>query len=116
MDDEAGGETEHLAGEREVLRPVLPERWDALLDHRVPEQPGDEPAVALEGVQVGIPVAAGERDTRDEVVEDEVVEDDDARRAAQRVDDPAVGLWVVADVVHREVRPARRPSSRRASP
>ena len=45
----------------------------------------------------------------DEVVEHEVVEDDDSRLAAQRVDDPRVRVRVVPDVVERDVRPARRP-------
>ena len=39
----------------------------------------------------------------DEVVEDEVVQHDEPRRAAQRVDDPAVRVGVVADVVDAEV-------------
>ena len=80
MDDQAGGEVEHLSREREVLGPVLPQRWNALLHHGVPEQPRGQPAVALEGVQVRLPVAAPERDARDEVMEHEVVEHDEPRR------------------------------------
>jgi hypothetical protein len=38
------------------------------------------------------------------VVEDEVVQDDDAGPASERLDDPAVGLGVVADVVEGDVR------------
>ena len=39
----------------------------------------------------------------DEVVEDEVVQHDDAGPPAQRVDDPAVRVRIVADVVERDV-------------
>ena len=56
-------------------------------------------------------VAAADRQPRDQVVEDEVVQDDDAWPLAQRIDDPAVRVGVVADVVEGEVaaRRARRP-------
>jgi hypothetical protein len=43
------------------------------------------------------------------VVEDEVVEHDDASPPPERVHDPAVRLRVVADVVEGDVGPARRP-------
>ena len=56
-----------------------------------------------------------ERQARDEVVEHEVVEDDDARTPAQPFEDPAVHLGVVADVVERDVaaRACRRAARRR---
>src|SRR5205823_2427850 len=44
----------------------------------------------------------------DEVVEHEVVEDYDHRPLAQRLDDPAVRVGVVADVVEADVGVARR--------
>ena len=65
--------------------------------------------LALHQVEVGIAVAAGQRHSRDEVVEDEVVQDDDAGALAKSIDDPGVRARVVSDVVQRHVRPARRP-------
>ncbi len=106
--DQPGGEVEHLAGEVEVLGAVLPERRDALVEHGVAEQPADDAALALHRVEVAVAVAAADREAGDEVVEDEVVQHDDAGRAPQRVDDPAVGVRVVADVVDAEVGAARR--------
>ena len=53
-------------------------------------------------------VASSDGDAGDEVVQHEVVEDDDAGSAAQRVEDPAVRVGVVANVVDGEVRFARR--------
>ena len=49
-------------------------------------------------------VAAADRHPGDEVVEHELVQDDDARAPSERVDDPAVRVRVVADVVERDVR------------
>ena len=72
------------------------------------EQAADDAVLALHRVEVAVPVAAADRHPGDEVVEDEVVEDDDAGSAAQRVDDPAVRVRVVADVVERDVAPAAR--------
>ena len=43
----------------------------------------------------------------DEVVQHEVVQDDDPRRRLQRLDDPAVRVGVVADVVEGDVAAAR---------
>jgi hypothetical protein len=45
------------------------------------------------------------------MVEDEVVEHDDAWPLAQRLDDPAVRVRVVADVVEADVRVGGRRSS-----
>jgi hypothetical protein len=48
------------------------------------------------------------------VVEDDLVEDDDARASEQRLDDPVVRVRVVADVVERDVgrrRPAAAPAN-----
>ena len=66
-------------------------------------RPGDA-EVALHRVEVGAAVAAADRDPGDQVVEHELVQDDDARTVAERIDDPAVRLGVVADVVERDVR------------
>ena len=73
------------------------------------EQAPDDAALALHRVEVAVAVAASDRQPGDEVVEHEVVQDDDTGPAAQRVDDPAVRVGVVADVVEREVGAARRP-------
>ena len=90
-------------------RPGLPERRQPLVEHAVAEQPPDDAVLALHRVEVAVPVAAPDGDARDQVVEHEVVEDDEAGRPAQGVEDPAVRVRVVADVVDGEVDPARRP-------
>ena len=95
--------------EREVERAALPERRHALLDDAVSEEAPDHAVLALEQVEVRVRVPAAEGHAGHEVMEHEVVEDDDTRRATQRVDDPPVRVWVVADVVEGDVRPARRP-------
>ena len=53
-------------------------------------------------------VAPADREPRNEVMEDKIVQHDQTRPFPQRFDDPAVRIRVVADVVEREVRPARR--------
>ena len=117
VDDQPVGEAQHLAGEREVLRPRLPERRDAVVEHAVREQASGEPVVALHRVEVAGGVAPREREPGDEVMEDELVQADDARPAPERLDDPAVRLRVVADVVERDVAPtgARRNRPGRAT-
>ncbi len=72
------------------------------------EEPADDAVLALHQVEIAVPVAPADGHARDEVVEDEVVEDDDAWLPAQRVDDPRVRVRVVADVVERDVGAARR--------
>ena len=76
------------------------------------EQAADDAALALHRVEVAVAVAAADRQPRDEMVQDEVVQDDDAGLTAgaapERVDDPAVRVRVVADVVEREVGAAHR--------
>ena len=114
VDDEPGREVEHLAGEMEVLRPVLPERRDALVEHGMAEQAPDDAALALHRVEVAVAVAAADRQPRDEMVEHEVVQHDDPGRAPQRLDDPAVSLRIVADVVDAEIAFRAAASSRRA--
>ncbi len=52
-------------------------------------------------------VAPPDRQPGDEVVEDEVVQDDDPGAPPQGLDDPAVRLGVVADVVETDVASAR---------
>ncbi len=72
------------------------------------EQTSDDAVLALHEVEVPVPVATPDGHPRDEVMEDEVVENDDAGRPAQRVDDPRVRVGVVPDVVERDVGAARR--------
>ena len=109
VDDQAGGEVEHLAGEVVVLGAALPERRDPLVEHAVPEQAADDAAFPLHRVEVAVTVAPADRQPCDEMVEDEVVEDDDARSLPKRLDDPAVRVRVVADVVERNVGAADLP-------
>ena len=71
------------------------------------EAPGHA-GLPLHGAEVALAVAPPEREAGDEVMEDEVVEHDDARALAQRLDDPAVRVGVVADVVEADVGVARR--------
>ena len=80
----------------------------------MPEQAADHAALPLHRVEVAVPVAAADRQPGDEVMEDEVVQDDDAGPLAQRVDDPAVRVRVVADVVERDVGAAGADASGRA--
>ena len=104
VDDHARRAVEHLVAEREVLGPHLPQRRDATVDDAQSEQPARDARVAFHRVEVARVVLAPEREARDEVVEHEVVQHDDARLAAQLFDDPAVHLRVVADVVESDVR------------
>jgi hypothetical protein len=107
VDDQAGRKGKDLAGERELVGARLPEGRDPVVEHRVAEQPSGEPMLALERVEVPACVAARERQPRDEVVEDELVQDDDTRPAAERLEDPAVGRRVVTDVVEGDVAAGR---------
>ena len=104
VDDDARRAVEHLARERELLRADLPQRRHASLQHPVAEQPAGHARLALHGGQVCVPVVAADRQTGDEVVDHEVVQDDDAGTALERIDDPAVRIGIVADVVERDVR------------
>jgi hypothetical protein len=103
MDDEALRQPEDLACQRKVLRPRLPERRDAVVEHAVCEEPARKAVLRLHRGEVAGRVATGEGDTRHEVVEDELVEHDDARAAAHGLDDPPVRLRVVADVVEGDI-------------
>ncbi len=62
----------------------------------------DEPArnagVALHRSEVSVPVLATDRQSGDEMVQDEIVKHDDTGATPERVDDPSVGLRVVADM------------------
>ena len=78
------------------------------------EQPPDDAVLALHRVQVPVAVPPADRHPGHEVVHHEVVEDDDARPPAEGVDDPGVGVGVVADVVERDVRVARRAGAPRS--
>jgi hypothetical protein len=84
MHDQPRRQVEHLAREMEVLRPVLPQRRDALVEHGVRQKPADNSALPLHRVEVAVPVTTTDRQPRDEMVQDEVVQHDDSRRAPQR--------------------------------
>ena len=111
VDDQGVRVVEDLAGERIALGRRLPWRPDAAGGDGLGQPESFLPAVALHGGDVGGGVPARERQPCDEVVEDEVVQDDDAGTAAQRVHDPPVRLRVVADVV--DATSVRRGSGRR---
>ena len=95
VDDQAVGEVEHGAREREPLRLRLPEERQEVVEDAEAEQPPGDAELALHRVEVAAAVAAADRHPGDQVVEHELVQDDDAvmARAAvappQRVDDPA---------------------------
>ena len=71
------------------------------------EQPPDHAVLALHRVEVAVPVAPPDGDSGDEVVEHEVVQHDEARRPPKRIEDPAVRVGVVANVVDGEIDTAR---------
>ncbi len=97
------GIPQHLPDERELLGTTLPERGQSLVEHAVRNQPSDDAALPLHSVEISVPVRAADRDPRDQVVEDEVVEHDRAWLSSKGVDDPAVRIRVVADVVERKI-------------
>jgi len=110
--DQAGRVREHLAGERELVGPGLPDRCHAAVENTVREQATGNACVTLHRCEVAGPVLVADRQAGDEMVQNEVVQDDDARAAAQRLHDPAVRLGIVADVIERDVRRDRpRPAT-----
>ena len=96
-----------MPGEREPLGLRLPEQRQQVVEHAEAEQPPGDAELALHRVEVAAAVAAADRDPGDQVVQHVLVQDDDAGPLAQRVDDPAVRVRVVADVVERDVRRGR---------
>ena len=94
---------EHDAREREALRLRLPEQRQQVVEHAEAEQPAGDAELALHRVEVAAAVAAADRDPGDQVVQHVLVQHDDAGALVQRVDDPAVRVGVVADVVERDV-------------
>ena len=67
------------------------------------QQAARNAGVAFHGSEIAVPVLPADRQSCDEMVEHEVVQDDHSRPASQRVDDPAVRFRIVADVVERDV-------------
>jgi len=106
VDDQPRREIEDGAGKWELLWARIPEGLDPLVHHCIGEQPTDHTCFSLHRVQIGAPVSPPEGDARNQVVDDEVVEDDDARPSPERIDDPAVGVGVVTHVVQGDVRAA----------
>ena len=76
------------------------------------EQPPDHARLALHRVQVAGAVAARERHAGDQMVDDQLVEDDEAAVRPERVQDPPVRLRAVADVEEPDVRRTTPPPSR----
>ena len=103
MHDQPVRVVEDDAGEREALGLGLPEQRQQVVEDAEPEQPPGDAEVALHRVEVAAAVAAADRDPRDQMVQHELVHDDDAGALPERVDDPAVRVGVVADVVERDV-------------
>ena len=108
MDDQRRRVLEHEGRQREVGGPGLPQGRNPLVEDAVRKEPADDAVLALHQVEVAVAVPASDRHPRDEVVEDEVVEDDDTGPLAQAVDDPGVRVGVVPDVVERDVGAPRR--------
>ena len=104
VDDQAGRVVEHDAGEREAFGLCLPEERQQVVEHAEAEQAAGNAELALHRVEVPASVAATDRDPGDEVVEDVLVQDDDAGPLPQRVCDPTVRVGIVADVIERDVR------------
>ena len=111
MHDGEIGQVEHRRCQREVLGAHLPERGNQAVDHGMTEQPSDCARLGLQGGPIGLGIAPSEGETADEVVQDELVQNDDGRHAvlvaAHELEDPAVRVRVVADVVNGYVDPAR---------
>jgi len=108
VDDEPRREPKDLTRERELLGTYLPERRQPLVEDAVTEKPADHAVLALHRVEIAVTVAPPDRHPRDEVMEDEVVEDDGAGRPSQRVEDPAVCVRIVANMVNSELNTSRR--------
>ena len=107
VDDDPGRGLDDPHRERKVGCSVLPQRLEEAVDDAVCEQPSDHARLELHRVQVAARVAARDGHPCHEVVQDDVVEDDDARPLAERLDDPAVRVRIVADVVERDIEAAR---------
>ena len=107
VDDDPGRGLDDPHRQREVGGAVRPQRLEQAVDDAVCEQPSDDALLELHRVQVAVRPAAGDGHPGDEVVQNDVVQDDDARTLAERLDDPAVRVRVVADVVERDVAAAR---------
>ncbi len=86
MDDQAVGEVEHGAREREPLRLRLPEERQKVVEDAEAEQPPGDAELALHRVEVAATVPPADRHPGDQVVEHDLVQDDDAvmARAAWR--------------------------------
>ena len=102
---------EHLPGQREVLRPLLPDRREHVVDHAVREQPSDHSGVLLHRVEVAGAscLARSSFRRRDGGGRSR----GERRRPAplERVDDPRVRLGAVSDVIEGDIGSARRVAS-----
>ncbi len=87
---------------------LFPDRRKQVIDDAVREHPAERACVSMHRVQVAVVVPSAERQPRNEVVQDEVVEDDEPPSPLERIHDPAVRVGIVADVVERDVGAARR--------
>src|SRR5438093_2856344 len=103
MDDHSLREVQYLADKREALGGGFPQRRNETVDNAMGEHPADGTCLALHRSEIALGVPAAERHAGDEMVDDEVVEDDEAGAPPQRLHDPAVGPGIVADVVEGDV-------------
>ena len=65
VNDQPRGEAEHLAGEVEVLGPVLPEGRNPLVQDGVAEEPADDSPSRSIASRYAVAVAAADREPRD---------------------------------------------------
>ena len=90
MNDEATCQREEPSDERESIGTYLPRRRDDAVNHTVRDQPPTHARFAVHGIDIAPAVSPAKRHPGDEMMEDEVVEHDEARCPAKRFDDPAV--------------------------
>ena len=103
VDNEPGRVGEDLARERKLVGLCLPGRRHATVEHTVREQAAGDACIALHRGEVRRSILAADRHSGNEVVEHEVVQHHDSGPPAQRVDDPAVRVGIVADVEEGDV-------------
>jgi len=105
---------ENGGGQWEILRPYLPERRHEPVDDGVTEQTADGTCLDLHGKAIGLGIAAADSDARNEVMQDEIVEDDhcrdDAALPTHQLENPSVCFGVVTDVVNGDIDAAWQPA------
>ncbi len=103
MHDDAVGAVEDRPGQWEPLGLRLPEQGQQVVEHAQSEQPAGDAELTLHRVEIRAAVAPPDRDPGDQVVQDVLMQHDETATLTERIDDPAVSVRVVADVVERDV-------------